>query len=176
MAYTSGITTGLQTRGIDLANASDQVKLVIRTLLHVRQEVEMFHHTCYNESCRIARKINVDIKRPRICGRQVHRQNALQLDSGLSDEQLTEDYFRINVTVPMLDDVLGSLQTRFEEGQENVMKGTMLLPSSTISESDWDSAVDTFIQAYIDEIPSICTLEAEKLLWKQLWQEKWKEK
>lgn len=32
LAYTSGITTGLQKRGIDLANASEQVKLVIRTL------------------------------------------------------------------------------------------------------------------------------------------------
>ena len=32
LVYTSGITTGLQTRGIDLANASDQVKLVICTL------------------------------------------------------------------------------------------------------------------------------------------------
>ena len=35
---------------------------------------------------------------------------ALQLNSGSSDEQLTEDYFRINVTIPLLDDVLESLQ------------------------------------------------------------------
>ena len=58
------------------------------------------------------------------------------------------------------------------------MKGTTLLPSSTISESelDWNSAVDGFIQCYIDEIPSSHTLDAEKLLLKQLWQEKWEEK
>ena len=59
----------------------------------------------------------MDIKRPRIRGRQVHRQNALQLNSGLSEEQITEAYFRINVTIPLLDDVLGSLRTGFEEGQ-----------------------------------------------------------
>jgi hypothetical protein len=160
LAYTSGITIGLQKRGIDLANASEQIKLVIRTLLCIRQDVETFHHTCYDEACSIARKINVDIRRPRICGRQVHRQNALQLDSGLSDEQLTEYYFRINVTIPLLDDVLGSLQSRFEEGQENVMKGILLLPSSTISESDWDNAVNRFIQGYADEVPSNHTLES----------------
>ena len=177
LAYTSGITTGLQKRGIDLANASEQVKLVIRTLSRVRQDVETFHHSCYDEACIIASKIDVDIRRPRICGRQVYRQNALQLDSGLSDEQLIEDYFRVNVTIPLLDDVLGSLQSRFEEGQENVIKGILLLPSSTIvSESDWDSAVDRFLKGYVDEIPSHHTLEAEKLLWKQLWQEKWEEK
>ena len=74
-----------------------------------------------------------------------------------------------------MDDVLGSLQNRFE-GQENVIKGILLLPSSAIiSESDWDSAVDRFLKGYIDEIPSHI-LEAEKLLWKQLWQEKWEEK
>ena len=72
LAYTSGITTGLQTRGIDLADASGQVKLVIRALSRVRQDVEMFHHTCYDEACRMANKIDVDIKRPRICGRQLH--------------------------------------------------------------------------------------------------------
>ena len=120
----------------------------------------------YDEACRIAKKIDVDIKRPRICGRQVHRQNVLQLDSGLSEEQITCGYFCINVTISLLDDVLGSLQTRFEEGQENVMKETMLLPSFTISESelDWDSAVDGIIQCYADEIPSSHTLDAEKLL------------
>lgn len=79
----------------------------------------------------------------------------------------------------MLDDVLGSLQSRFVEGQENVMKGIMmLLPSCTIilSESDWDSGVDRFLQSYINELPSYHNLEAEKLSWKQLWQEKWEEK
>ena len=67
------------------------------------------------------------------------------------------------VTIPLLDDVLGNLQSRlnFEKGQENVMKGILLLPSSTISESDWDSAVDRFIKGYIDEIPSHYTVEAE---------------
>ena len=59
----------------------------------------------------------------------------VHVDSGLPDEQLIEDYFRINVTIPLLDDVLGSLQIRYEERQENVMKGIMLLPSSTISET-----------------------------------------
>ena len=138
--------------------------------------METFHHTCYDEACSIASKINVDIRRPRICGRQVYRQNAVQLDSGLSDKLLIEDYFRINVTIPLLDDVLGNPPSRFEKGQENVMKGILLLPSSTISKSDWDSAVDRFIKGYIDEIPSHYTVEAEKLLWKQLWQEKWEEK
>ena len=84
--------------------------------------------SCYDEACKIARKFDVDIERPRVCGRQVHRQNALQMGSGLSDKQ----YIRINVTISLLDDILGSLQSR---GQDNVTKGIMLLPSSTISES-----------------------------------------
>ena len=54
LAYTSDITTGLQTRGIDLANASDQIKLVIGILSRVRQDVETYHHICYDEACRIA--------------------------------------------------------------------------------------------------------------------------
>ena len=80
------------------------------------------------------------------------------LNSGLSEERTTEDYFHINVTSPILDDVLWSLQTRFEEEQENVMKGTMLLPSCNIYESELTEtvrAVDGFMQYNVDEIPLV---------------------
>lgn len=133
-----------------------QVELVIRTLC-VRQDVEMFHHNCYDEAPRIAKTIDVDIKRPRVFGRQVHWEN-YSLISGLSEEQTTEDYFHINVTIPILDDVLWSLQTRFEEEQENVMKGTTLLPSCNIYESELTETVrtvDGFMQYNVDKIPLV---------------------
>lgn len=141
LANTTGITKGLQTRGIDLANATGQVIC----MPCVREDVEAFHCTCYDEACRIVKQMNIEIKRPRVLGRQVHRQNA---DSGLSHEQLIQDYFRINVTIPFLDDVLGSLRFRFF-GQENVMRGIMLLPPFTVSESDWDDTVDRFFYSYL---------------------------
>ena len=70
-----------------------------------------------------AHNINVDVKTPRICGRQTNRQNAIgSTVSGLSEIQLVEEHFRINVTIPFLDNVVMQLQNRFTEGQESVFK------------------------------------------------------
>ena len=67
---------------------------------------------------------------PRICGRQTHRRNALPGDQAdQSPEQQFKNYFRINVTVLILDDVITSLQQRFSDGQDIIMKGMALLPS-----------------------------------------------
>ena len=42
LAFTSGITVGLQTTGVDLANVVEQVKFVIRALQLTRDKIESF--------------------------------------------------------------------------------------------------------------------------------------
>ena len=176
-AYTSGITTSLQTKGIDLANATQQIQLVIRVLEDVRSKVESFHHEWFESACNKAHNINVDVKKPRICGRQTNRQNAIgSTVSGLSEIQLVEEHFRINVTIPFLDNVVMQLQNRFTEGQESVFKGLLLVPSYAVTCSNWEEKVKPFFQFYSDEMPSASTIDAELGMWKQLWNEKWKEK
>ena len=76
----------------------------------------------------LAIKIDVDIKRPRTCHRQRFRQNAVG-DEQSNEEQAVEDYLRINVTIPLVDEVLESMKARFEGGQASAVKGTMLISS-----------------------------------------------
>ena len=123
IVYTAGITTSLQKIGIDLVSLNDQIQLVVRTLQNVRKDVSNFHHDCYEQATMIAEKIDVEVKMPQICGRQTHRRNALPGDQAdQSPEQLV-------VTIPILDDVITSLQQRFSAGQDVIMKGMALLPS-----------------------------------------------
>lgn len=88
----------------------------------------------------LATRLNVDITRPRICNRQMHRQNATASDSGLTESQLTERYYRINVTVPFLDDVI---QNRFAEG--HIVKGALLIPAYTASSENWEDSLGPFL-------------------------------
>ena len=82
----------------------------------VRSKVESFHHEWFESACNKAHNINVDVKKPRICGRQTNRQNAIgSAVSGLSEIQLVEEHFRINVTIPFLDNVVMQLQNRFTD-------------------------------------------------------------
>ena len=105
LSYTSGITTELQKRGLDLADVISRVKLVIRMLENVRTTVSSFHHSIFIEACEIAQKIDVDVRKPRTCRRQINRSNAIASHSEqLSGQELVEEYYRINLTIPFLDE------------------------------------------------------------------------
>ena len=85
----------------------------------------------------------------------------------LTEEERVEEYFRINVTVPLLDEVVTSMKARFEGGQSS---GTMLIPACAITERDWKSHC---VAMYSDDLPSKHTLSAELDLWEQKWTKEW---
>ena len=107
-AFTSGITTGWQIRGIDLANIVEQVKLVIRALQAARDNIDDFHDECFQYACDKAKCIDVYIKKPCTCKRQTNRLNAQAMSSlqSTSEEGVIEQYFRVNLTIPFLDSIL----------------------------------------------------------------------
>ena len=77
---------------------------------------------------------------PQICGQQTHRRNALPGDQAdQSPEQLV-------VTIPMSDDVITSLQQRFSAGQDVIMKGKALLPLYVITNPDWSTTLQPFLE------------------------------
>ena len=61
----------------------------------------------------------MEVKKPRNCQRQRFRLNAVGT-ANLSQEEAAEEYFRINTTIPFLDQVLSRMKARFEDGQSLV--------------------------------------------------------
>ena len=175
LAYTSSITTRLQSRGYDIVKAYDEIHLVITTLEKMRNKVEEFNHDCFLYAKELAIKIDVEIKKPRTCQRQRFRLNAVGT-ANLSQEEAAEEYFRINITIPFLDQVISSMKARFEDGQSLVVKGTMLIPACVITEPDWKSQIQPCVDMYSDDLPSKCTLDAELDLWAQKWTREWEER
>ena len=49
LAYTSGVTTALQKRGIDLVNVCNQIQILIRTLESTRQRADKLHKECFED-------------------------------------------------------------------------------------------------------------------------------
>lgn len=174
VAFTSGITTSLQKRGIDIGAVYREVNLVLSMLEQTRDNVESFHCDNYEQACLLAKKIDVDIKKPQTCRRQTFRSNVqTPSHTELSPEEHVKVYYRCNVTIPMLDDLIISLKDRFCEGQETVSTGIMLLPSFTITTMNWEYSIQPFIDLYHDEVPSYCNLLAEIKLWKMKWTDIW---
>jgi hypothetical protein len=127
----------------------------------------------------------------------MHRQNAVSSNVSTSSLQVAKDHFRVNVAIPFLENITGALQARyllyrivcimptciqiyfrFEDGQSNIVKGTLILPSVVITTppQQWNEAIKPFFEKYGDEMPSPNTLDSELVLWKQMWYEKWDEK
>ena len=84
------------------------------------------------------------------------------------------NYFRVKVTIPVLDDIITSLLERFSDGQDTVFKGTMLLPSNIITNPRWKNILQPFVEFYSDEIPCCHGVESELHLWSKMWEEQWK--
>ena len=77
LAYTSSITTRLQSRGFDIVKAYEEIHLVITTLEKMRNKVDEFHHDCFVYAKELAIKVDVEVKKPCTCQRQRFRLNAV---------------------------------------------------------------------------------------------------
>ncbi len=65
LAFTSSITTGLQKHCLGMVKAYEEIEFVGRTLRYTRTNVGEFHRECFEFCSDLAKKLNVDIKKPR---------------------------------------------------------------------------------------------------------------
>ncbi|KAJ8870040.1 hypothetical protein PR048_029051 [Dryococelus australis] len=73
----------------------------------------------------MARKVDIELRKPRICGRQEHRPNY-----GVSS---VEDYYRVFVYIPLLDHIVGDLKERLSYEVLEVFKLAVLLPEIIVN-------------------------------------------
>ena len=62
---------------------------------------------CFQRSVIICEPLDIDVKKPRICGRQIMRDNV--------QSEGPEYYFRKSITVPFLNYTLNEMKTRFTD-------------------------------------------------------------
>ena len=100
------------------------MQLLNRTLKRVRDKVIKFHHDCFVEASKLCEKLKIEFNMPRVCQCQIHHLNAMP-----SSGQQVENYYRINLTIPCIDEITQQIVDRFSETQLSVLKRMFLLPS-----------------------------------------------
>ncbi|KAJ8038110.1 52 kDa repressor of the inhibitor of the protein kinase [Holothuria leucospilota] len=117
LGYLKGISANLQGRQQDLASGFQQVKLVEERLRQIRnEEIVTKHNEMYNVSNQMSEAEGTVPAKPRTCGIQRHRSNALPKPT--TDEVETsnyneiEQYYRVNLTIPFLDHLLKEFSSR----------------------------------------------------------------
>ena len=78
--YKGPLQRSLQERSLDIGRALKSVNL-IQNSLDCRANVEQFNHQCLERSTKICEPLDIEVKKPRICGRQIMRDN-VEAESG----------------------------------------------------------------------------------------------
>ena len=121
MSFLHALTISLQGESKDICNAYMEVDRTMQVLQDIRQNVDVRHTEWWTDVERMAEQASVQPSKPRTCRRQQHR--------GVNiDVQSVSDYWRVAVTVPLLDELLGHLKDRFSPLQQSAAKGMALLP------------------------------------------------
>ena len=95
-------------------------------LYQVREDIDTFHKKLYATAVALAETINASLPSiPCRCARQTFRSNVPALTP--------EDYYRRDLTVPFLDEMIAHINSRFSEIQKKAMMALSLVPSVLIS-------------------------------------------
>ena len=80
-----------------------------------------------------------------------------------------EEYYRVALTIPFLDQVISELKNRFSKQHRVHANGFFVIPDVILENKDWRSFVREFSQQYESDMPSKLNLEVEMNMWEQFW-------
>lgn len=152
---------------IDLKSAQDMLNDTLKILSRRRENCETVFATIYQEICGIAEELHVELKLRRISGNQNYREN-YSSDNSIS-------YFRQSIYVPVLDNVVEDLKSRFPCETLELYNLSVLFPDFKGFYKDNGESVQILAEKYspllnkpVDMVKQSITSELE--LWSLKWE------
>ena len=110
----------------------------------------------------MAEKLNIEPSAPRTCNRQTARNNV--------PASTPKEYYSRSISIPLLDELSGQMDTRFTAFQQVSMKAIYLIPSVFIQDVKYAKAqIRLFAQEYMEDLPigqqNTALLNAELEYW-----------
>ncbi|XP_011869841.1 PREDICTED: 52 kDa repressor of the inhibitor of the protein kinase-like, partial [Vollenhovia emeryi] len=160
-SYTLSLCKILQSPECDLVAALQHVDIIIKTVQDIRENVSSKFATIFKTALDLLETVNEEIKIPRIALRQQHRGNY--------NTQDPETYFRISIMIPLLDDFIDQLRSRFENHKSTLSSLYILIPS-VCCKNESVFQVDNF--KLYERFLECDSLQAEFDLWRTKWLKK----
>lgn len=151
---------------MDAVRAHTDIESVKSVLKECRSNIHVFHERLYQEAVQIEELVEVIESSPHLAGHQQHRSNICA--------DTTTEYYKLNLTILLLDHIINELDDRFNPDPSAVLwEFIQLLPVVVFKRSDQLRSVDfaRVLQLYEDDLPSSSSLDVEL----DLWQAKWKD-
>lgn len=127
LSTTVNLSKVLQTKAISRQYASTLVQNVITTLKQMRESAEESFENLFTDVENIATELEVPVVMPRISKFQRNRPNP--------DVNTCEDYFRITVYIPLLDNIIDDLENRFNDSTMLIFDFNVLVPDVLVTKN-----------------------------------------
>ena len=155
------VTQLLQGKTIDVMDGIHLISSLKDHVTVMRNIIDDFHNSCYDEALDLAQKVDVVEWKPRTTAKQTARANTPCTS--------ISDYYKKIITIPLVDHLNSSLTARFDLDSVNVYKGLSIVPSKMLSlisrGIDWKDDFQTVSLFYHDDLPNPMALDAELSLW-----------
>lgn len=159
----------LQMPSLDANKASKAVFNTMSTIKEKRKECEQNFNKIYVETAELAVDLDIDIKLPRLAGRQTKRAN---------HPGDIEEYYRRSLYVPLLDNVYNDLSSRLSSSSLDCFGLRGIIPTNLV-EADGEKEIILNLEKGFENFSSTIgdgdiqtnriLLEGELALWKNHW-------
>lgn len=134
LSFTVNLSRYLQNKRINRLHAQEIILNVISTLKKKRTSCQESFKDLFKAINEICGKLGVNVSMPRVTSRQINRGNPQVTNS--------EDYYRITVYIPLLENIIDDLNFRFDSNNFVVFNFDMFLPSVLSKKSKVDIKKD----------------------------------
>ena len=87
---------------------------------NIRINIDKYHDEWYSEACKLAQKININRSVPRTCARQTARERF--------PAESPSHYYKLSLSISLIDTVLSELKRRFKTNQKCIFEGLHKTP------------------------------------------------
>ena len=163
LSYLMALTKSLQSEAKDIVQAVSEIDNLVSVLQDLREKVDESHDQWFTEVEHMSTAIGTQPSLPRLCGRQTHRLNI--------PSQTPKEYYRRNITIPLVDHILSELASRFSKHQQTAVTGLMLIPSVLVTKTlaEVQSQLAQLRDMYSDDLPSPSSFKSEVHTWYLKW-------
>ena len=132
----------------------------------MRNSSDLYHNKWHGTAGELASKLDIvepEVATQRIFSKQIYRQN--------SKVESNSDYFRLTVTVPLLNHLMSDLEMRFPGNELTGYCGLHIIPYVMFATSNtWRKEFLVFANFFSDDLPSFYCLDSELDLWFTQWE------
>ena len=149
----------------DIIYAYGEVSQIIEFLERMRKESEQVFNTIFSETTKLGKELlGLELKKPRISGRQVHRSNI---------EATTESYYRITNFNEFLSHVIMELRQRFMDTPPHGVGLLHLLPSKCREaiHVNVPAVLSEAVTFHSEDLPHPVMFSTEYRMWVRKWKQ-----